>query len=111
MLRHSYKNWIFEIDALLSSDPFDSLYVHTEISVIICSPLIVLFSSFPSVQSLPGAIVKSVRYLEKKLPAATNPYAVAMASYALANEKKLNRTILYKASSGNVTQQYSSTNI
>uniref|UniRef100_A0A671YLG7 Complement C3-like n=1 Tax=Sparus aurata TaxID=8175 RepID=A0A671YLG7_SPAAU len=49
----------------------------------------------PSVQSLPGGIDKAVAYLEKRLPALTNPYAVAMTSYALAQENKLNREILY----------------
>lgn len=47
-------------------------------------------------QSLPGSIDKAVTYLERSLPSLTNPYAVAMTSYALANEKKLNREILYK---------------
>ncbi|XP_041822795.1 complement C3-like [Chelmon rostratus] len=49
-----------------------------------------------SVNSLPGSIDKAVAYLERRLPALTNPYAVAMTSYALANENKLNRDILYK---------------
>uniref|UniRef100_A0A671YJU3 Complement C3-like n=1 Tax=Sparus aurata TaxID=8175 RepID=A0A671YJU3_SPAAU len=44
---------------------------------------------------LPGGIDKAVAYLEKRLPALTNPYAVAMTSYALAQENKLNREILY----------------
>ena len=48
-------------------------------------------------------------YLEKRLPALTNPYAVAMTSYALAQENKLNREILYNfISPGVVTQKHSS---
>ncbi|XP_044201967.1 complement C3-like [Thunnus albacares] len=47
------------------------------------------------VNSLPGSIDKAVAYLEKRLPSLTNPYAVAMTSYALANERKLNRQILH----------------
>ncbi|XP_067438879.1 complement C3-like [Thunnus thynnus] len=47
------------------------------------------------VNSLPSSIDKAVAYLEKHLPSLTNPYAVAMTSYALANEGKLNRQILY----------------
>ncbi|XP_037545595.1 complement C3 [Nematolebias whitei] len=52
-----------------------------------------------TVGSLPSSIEKSVSYLEKRLPSLTNPYAVAMTSYALANENKLNREILYKFAS------------
>ncbi|XP_061576834.1 complement C3-like isoform X3 [Cololabis saira] len=48
------------------------------------------------VHSLPGTIALAVRYLEQRLPSLTNPYAVAMVSYALANENKLNQEILYK---------------
>uniref|UniRef100_A0A667XIT0 Complement component c3a, duplicate 5 n=1 Tax=Myripristis murdjan TaxID=586833 RepID=A0A667XIT0_9TELE len=44
--------------------------------------------------SLPGSIDKAVGYLERRLPSLTNPYAVAITSYALANENKLNREIL-----------------
>ncbi|XP_029921200.1 complement C3-like [Myripristis murdjan] len=47
-----------------------------------------------TVNSLPGSIDKSVGYLERRLPSLTNPYAVAITSYALANENKLNREIL-----------------
>ncbi|KAM9314814.1 complement C3-like [Pholidichthys leucotaenia] len=49
-----------------------------------------------TVNSLPGSIDKAVGYLERRLPSLTNPYAVAMTSYALANENKLNKEILYK---------------
>ncbi|TDH11186.1 hypothetical protein EPR50_G00058200 [Perca flavescens] len=52
-----------------------------------------------SVNSLPGSIDKAVNYLERRLPRLTNPYAVAMTSYALANENKLNKEILYKFAS------------
>uniref|UniRef100_A0A3Q3BHM5 Complement C3-like n=1 Tax=Kryptolebias marmoratus TaxID=37003 RepID=A0A3Q3BHM5_KRYMA len=52
-----------------------------------------------SVSSLPSSIDKSISYLETRLPTLTNPYAVAITSYALANENKLNRDILYKFAS------------
>ncbi|XP_033981180.1 complement C3-like [Trematomus bernacchii] len=52
-----------------------------------------------SVGSLPGSISKAVAYLERRLPSLTNPYAVAMTSYAMANENKMNREILYKFAS------------
>uniref|UniRef100_A0A7N8X2Q3 Complement C3-like n=1 Tax=Mastacembelus armatus TaxID=205130 RepID=A0A7N8X2Q3_9TELE len=43
-----------------------------------------------------NSISQAVTYLEIRLPSLTNPYAVAMTSYALATENKLNRQILYK---------------
>nr|XP_014265945.2 complement C3 [Maylandia zebra] len=49
-----------------------------------------------TVNSLPGSIDKAVAYLERRLPSVTNPYAVAMTSYALANENKFNKETLYK---------------
>ncbi|RVE75825.1 hypothetical protein OJAV_G00002690 [Oryzias javanicus] len=49
-----------------------------------------------TVKILQGSIDMAVAYLERRLPSLTNPYAVAMTSYALANEGKLNREILYK---------------
>ncbi|XP_047433333.1 complement C3-like isoform X2 [Mugil cephalus] len=52
-----------------------------------------------SVNSLPSSIDKAVAYLERRLPSLTNPYAVAMTSYALANEGKLNKDILYRFAS------------
>nr|AFC89899.1 complement component C3 [Miichthys miiuy] len=52
-----------------------------------------------TVNSLPNSIDKAVAYLERRLPSLTNPYAVAMTSYALANENKLNREILYRFAS------------
>uniref|UniRef100_A0A3P8SPA6 Complement component c3a, duplicate 5 n=1 Tax=Amphiprion percula TaxID=161767 RepID=A0A3P8SPA6_AMPPE len=48
---------------------------------------------------LPSSIDQAVSYLEKRLSSITNPYAAAMASYALANENKLNKEILYKSAS------------
>ncbi|XP_033950163.1 complement C3-like isoform X2 [Pseudochaenichthys georgianus] len=52
-----------------------------------------------SVHNLPRSIEKAVAYLERRLPSFTNPYAVAMTSYAMANEDKMNREILYKFAS------------
>uniref|UniRef100_A0A671XQF0 Complement C3-like n=1 Tax=Sparus aurata TaxID=8175 RepID=A0A671XQF0_SPAAU len=49
-----------------------------------------------TVSSLSGSIDKAAAYLEKRLPSLINPYAVAMTSYALANENKLNQEILFK---------------
>uniref|UniRef100_A0A3Q3S7Y5 Complement C3-like n=1 Tax=Mastacembelus armatus TaxID=205130 RepID=A0A3Q3S7Y5_9TELE len=48
------------------------------------------------VNDLLNSISQAVTYLEIRLPSLTNPYAVAMTSYALATENKLNRQILYK---------------
>lgn len=54
-------------------------------------------------QNLPDSISRAVNFLETRLPHLTYSYAVAMTSYALANEKKLNRTKLFQYnSSGNV---------
>ncbi|XP_058496230.1 complement C3-like isoform X2 [Solea solea] len=52
-----------------------------------------------TVSSLPGSTDKAVAYLERRLSSLTNPYAVAMSSYALANEDKLNREIFYNFAS------------
>uniref|UniRef100_UPI003AAF2771 complement C3-like n=1 Tax=Centroberyx gerrardi TaxID=166262 RepID=UPI003AAF2771 len=52
-----------------------------------------------TVNSLPASIDKAVDYLEKRLPSLVNPYAVAITSYALANENKLDREILYRFAS------------
>ncbi|XP_028450258.1 complement C3-like [Perca flavescens] len=49
-----------------------------------------------SVNGLTSSIAKAVKYLQKSLPHLTSPYAVAMTSYALANENKLNKPLLYK---------------
>ncbi|XP_067258582.1 complement C3-like isoform X2 [Chanodichthys erythropterus] len=51
-----------------------------------------------SVTSLDESIRKAVVFLEGRLPHLTNPYAVAMTSYALANAEKLNKDILMKYS-------------
>ena len=48
---------------------------------------------------LRGSEIAAVGYLERHLPSLTNPYAVAMVSYALANENKLNKEILYRFAS------------
>nr|ADU33222.1 complement component c3 [Epinephelus coioides] len=56
-----------------------------------------------TVNSLPGSIDKAVAYLEKRLPSLTNPYAVTMSSYALANENKLDREILNKFASAELS--------
>ncbi|KAM7010032.1 complement C3-like [Tautogolabrus adspersus] len=47
------------------------------------------------VNNLPDSVNKAVAYLERRLPSVTNPYAVAITSYALANENKLNLGKLY----------------
>uniref|UniRef100_A0A673LBI7 Complement C3-like n=1 Tax=Sinocyclocheilus rhinocerous TaxID=307959 RepID=A0A673LBI7_9TELE len=49
--------------------------------------------------SLHESIRKAVSFLEGRLPQLTNPYAVAMTSYAMANANKLNKDILMKRSS------------
>ncbi|KAM8878284.1 complement C3a.1 [Spinachia spinachia] len=49
--------------------------------------------------NMADSIDKAVTFLEKRLPNLVNPYAVAMTSYALANEGKLNHMILYKFAS------------
>uniref|UniRef100_A0A8C5HKX5 Complement C3-like n=1 Tax=Gouania willdenowi TaxID=441366 RepID=A0A8C5HKX5_GOUWI len=58
--------------------------------------LIALQESKTICSHLPERIDKSVAYLEKRLPTLTNPYAVALASYALANNNKLNREVLFR---------------
>uniref|UniRef100_A0A8C5CD30 Anaphylatoxin-like domain-containing protein n=1 Tax=Gadus morhua TaxID=8049 RepID=A0A8C5CD30_GADMO len=52
---------------------------------------------------LRGSEIAAVGYLERHLPSLTNPYAVAMVSYALANENKLNKEILYRFASEDST--------
>lgn len=52
-----------------------------------------------SPQSLPQSRYKAVLYLERRLPGLSNPYAVAMASYALANEGRLNKETLKRFAS------------
>ncbi|MCJ8748175.1 hypothetical protein PDJAM_G00162320 [Pangasius djambal] len=53
-----------------------------------------------SVGSLPESSRKATAYLERRLPSLTNPYAIAMSSYALANAGKFNRDRLLQSSSG-----------
>uniref|UniRef100_A0A3Q2NZ05 Complement C3 n=1 Tax=Fundulus heteroclitus TaxID=8078 RepID=A0A3Q2NZ05_FUNHE len=43
-----------------------------------------------------SSIDRAAGYLEQRLSTLTNPYAVAMTSYALATENKLNKEILFK---------------
>lgn len=50
-------------------------------------------------QSLPNSIKKATEYLEGRLKSLSNPYAVAMVSYALANAGKLNKEVLFKHAS------------
>ncbi|XP_030585760.1 complement C3-like isoform X2 [Archocentrus centrarchus] len=52
-----------------------------------------------TVNNLQVSIDKAVAYLERRLPSLVNPYAVAIASYALANENKMNREIFFMFSS------------
>lgn len=54
------------------------------------------FNCLLSFQKLLQSIFSAVSYLERRLPGLLNPYAVAMASYALANENKLNKETLYR---------------
>ncbi|XP_028257240.1 complement C3-like [Parambassis ranga] len=56
-------------------------------------------SCFHELASVPISIDKAVAYLEWRLPSVTNPYAVAITSYALANENKLNKERLYQFAS------------
>ncbi|KAK7165642.1 hypothetical protein R3I93_005648 [Phoxinus phoxinus] len=51
-----------------------------------------------SVGSLLESIRKAVAFLEGRLPHLTNPYAVALTSYAMANAEKLNKGILMRHS-------------
>ncbi|PWA14974.1 hypothetical protein CCH79_00014289 [Gambusia affinis] len=48
------------------------------------------------VPTLSNSMTKAQAYLEQRLPRLTNPYAVALTSYALANFKKLDRNVLFK---------------
>lgn len=62
---------------------------------------------FPSAQNLKESTDKAVSYLEGRLHSLTNSYAAAMTSYALANENKLNKQILFKfRPTGFATRQY-----
>uniref|UniRef100_A0A8C5CNN8 Uncharacterized protein n=1 Tax=Gadus morhua TaxID=8049 RepID=A0A8C5CNN8_GADMO len=48
------------------------------------------------VNSIPGSVNNAVAFLETRLEELSNPYAVAMVSYALANENKFRKDILYR---------------
>ncbi|XP_072513049.1 uncharacterized protein [Salminus brasiliensis] len=52
------------------------------------------------VPSLPESMTKATEYLDRRIPTMTNPYAIAMTSYAMANAGKFNRDLLMKFSSG-----------
>ncbi|KAI5089750.1 complement C3-H1-like precursor [Silurus meridionalis] len=56
-----------------------------------------------TVGSLQDASNKALGYLERRLPSLSNPYAIAMTSYALANAGKLNKDRLLQASSDDGT--------
>uniref|UniRef100_A0A8C9XDM5 Complement component c3a, duplicate 5 n=1 Tax=Sander lucioperca TaxID=283035 RepID=A0A8C9XDM5_SANLU len=73
------------LNAQQPNDEYNYLCEYEKICVYVCS--------------LPGSIDKAVNYLERRLPSLTNSYAVAMTSCALANENKLNKQILYKFAS------------
>ncbi|XP_036419632.1 complement C3-like [Colossoma macropomum] len=53
-----------------------------------------------SVPSLPESMKKAIDYLEHRIPTLTNPYAVAMTSYAMASAGKFDKDFLMKHSSG-----------
>uniref|UniRef100_A0A8B9JMQ1 Complement component c3a, duplicate 1 n=2 Tax=Astyanax mexicanus TaxID=7994 RepID=A0A8B9JMQ1_ASTMX len=54
------------------------------------------------VPSLPESMNKAIDYLSSKIPTMTNPYAIAMTSYAMANADKFNKDLLMKFSSGDL---------
>lgn len=98
---------IFKTDGLQSPYKYDMSFMVTLFSP--SSRFPIFFS--PSVQHLQASIDRAVAYLERRLPDLTNPYAVAITSYALANENKLNLEILKNCvSSGVFTHKYYSTN-
>uniref|UniRef100_A0A4W4GV27 Anaphylatoxin-like domain-containing protein n=1 Tax=Electrophorus electricus TaxID=8005 RepID=A0A4W4GV27_ELEEL len=49
-----------------------------------------------AVTSLPESMKKAIEYLEHRIPTLTNPYAIAMTSYAMANADKFNKDLLMK---------------
>ncbi|KAL7845318.1 hypothetical protein AOLI_G00235100 [Acnodon oligacanthus] len=53
-----------------------------------------------SVPSLAQSMQKATEYLQRRIPTLTNPYAVAMTSYAMANAGKFDKALLMKYSSG-----------
>ncbi|KAK6300273.1 hypothetical protein J4Q44_G00283710 [Coregonus suidteri] len=54
---------------------------------------------YDGINNLPDSMKRAKQYLESRNQYLTNPYSVAMTSYALANEGKLNKDILFKHSS------------
>ncbi|XP_076845466.1 complement C3-like [Brachyhypopomus gauderio] len=56
-----------------------------------------------SVTSLQGSMDKAVRYIEQNIGSTSNPYPVAIASYALANTGKLNHDRLLQFASPDAT--------
>uniref|UniRef100_A0AAR2LIZ0 Anaphylatoxin-like domain-containing protein n=1 Tax=Pygocentrus nattereri TaxID=42514 RepID=A0AAR2LIZ0_PYGNA len=50
--------------------------------------------------SLAQSMWKAIQYLERRIPSLTNPYAVAMTSYAMANADKFDKALLMRYSSG-----------
>lgn len=55
---------------------------------------------------MPESRSKALSYIEGRLQSLTSSYAVAMASYALANENKFNREVLYRFVSPGVVSQF-----
>uniref|UniRef100_A0A674BSC3 Complement C3-like n=1 Tax=Salmo trutta TaxID=8032 RepID=A0A674BSC3_SALTR len=55
--------------------------------------------NYDGISNLPGAIEKANQYLKFRYQHLTNPYSVAMTSYALAFKGQLNKHILFKHSS------------
>uniref|UniRef100_A0A8C7TZ92 Anaphylatoxin-like domain-containing protein n=1 Tax=Oncorhynchus mykiss TaxID=8022 RepID=A0A8C7TZ92_ONCMY len=56
-------------------------------------------TNYDGLSELPDSMKKAMQYLESRNQYLTNPYSVAMTSYALANKGKLNKDILFKFSS------------
>ncbi|XP_052459368.1 complement C3-like [Carassius gibelio] len=56
------------------------------------------------ISSLDSSISKAIMYLKSQLHSLTNPYAVAMASYALANGKALDKQALLRKASADGSQ-------
>lgn len=71
------------------------IFLSAMYTALTCTLLILLMSS-GSVQNLKSSMDKAVGYLEGRLHNLVNPYAVAMTSYALANENRLDRQFLFK---------------
>lgn len=65
-------------------------------------------SFYPNIfQHLSNYISKGAEYVEKNIGSTSDPYAVAIASYALANAGRMNSDLLFKfASSGKPENKY-----